>query len=170
MDLWVYRQAHKLDEAYLATELKKLRLFDFERNIRDVLAVWFDDGEETQKTAFISDMIFHSGAWGNEETRAASLGTKNAAITGSIQKGRLRRVMQIVFPGAEVLQKRYPVLQKCPVLLPLFWVVRWATVLLFRRNKLRKEYETLRMTNTDAVQTYQQALHYVGLDFHFKED
>ena len=45
----------------------------------------------------------------------------------------------------------------------------WASVLLFRRDKLRKEYKELQMTNAAAVRTYQQALHYVGLDFHFKE-
>jgi len=170
VDLWVYRQTHQLNESYLSEELNQLRLLTFERNIRDVLAVWFEDERETEKTAFITDVIFQSGSWGSKETRAASLGTKNAAISGSIQKGRMLRTAQVVFPNAAVLRRRYPVLEKHPSLLPIFWSMRWVTVLLFRREKLQKEYEELRMTNPAAVKTYQQALHYVGLDFHFEED
>lgn len=170
VDLWVYRQTHKLDESYIAAELEKLQLFEFEENIREVLAVWFENAEETEKAVFITDFILRSGAWGSREAHAASLGTKNAAISGSIQRGRMLRAAQVVFPNAAVLHKRYPILEKHPALLPLLWPVRWVTVLLFRREKLLKEYQGLQMMNTDAVQTYQQALHYVGLDFHFKED
>jgi len=170
VDLWVYRQAHPLDEAYIAAQLKALQLFTFEQNIRAVLAVWFEHAEETEKTAFITDVIFQSGAWGSREAHAASLGTKNAAISGSIQKGRMMRAVQVIFPGAAAMRHRYPILEKHPGLLPLLWPVRWGSVLLLRREKLRQQYEELQMTNAAAVQTYQQALQYVGLDFHFKED
>lgn len=170
VDLWVYRQTYVLDEAYITAELEKLQLSVFEQNIRDVLAVWFADIAETEKTVFITDVIFQSGSWGSKEAHAASLGTKNAAISGSIRRGRIMRTAQVIFPRAKALHHRYPVLKKHPILLPVFWSVRWVSVLLFRREKLRKQYEELQMTNTDAVQTYQQALQYVGLDFHFKED
>jgi len=170
VDLWVYRQAHKLDASYIAAELKALQLFDFEQNIRAVLAVWFEDAEETEKTAFITDVIFQSGSWGSRETHAASLGTKNAAITGSVRKGRMLKVAQAFFPNSVALQNHYPLLKKYPALLPVFWPVRWVTAVLFRRDNLRRQYQELQMTNAAAVQTYQQALNYVGLDFHFKED
>ena len=170
VDFWIYRKAYKLDESYLSAELEKLQLREFEQNIRDVLAVWFENAEETGKTAFITDFIFESGSWGSKEAHAASLGTKNAAITGSFQKGRIMQTAQVIFPRAKALHHRYPVLKKHPILLPVFWPVRWVEVLLFRRDKLQKEYEGLQMTSVNAVRSYQQALHYVGLDFHFKED
>lgn len=170
VDLWVYRKAYTLDEIYIAAELEKLQLLEFERNIRDVLAVWFENAATTEKSEFITAFIFRSGNWGDRESHALSLGTKNAAIAGSIERGKLLKLVQSVFPKASALQNRYPILKKHPALLPVFWPVRWVTALLFRRDSLRRQYEELQMTSADAVQTYQQALNYVGLDFHFKED
>ena len=45
-DLWVYRKAYpEMNEEYVAAELKKLRLFEFEQNIRRVTAVWFEEAD-----------------------------------------------------------------------------------------------------------------------------
>ena len=67
------------------------------------------------------------------------------------------------------MRHRYPVLEKHPELLPILWPVRLVTAVLFRRDHLRQQKESLNHITADQILTYQQALNYVGLDFHFKE-
>lgn len=170
-DLWVWRKAYpQMEEAYIADELDKLHLLEFEQNMTRVLAVWFEGAEPDEKTRFITDIIFRSGAWGEKEAHTASAGAKSAAEAGSVGKGKALRVCRMLFPSAAVMQNRYPVLKQHSALTPVFWPVRWVTAALFRRDNIRKQRDDLTLTTPDKIETYQQALNYVGLDFHFKED
>jgi len=170
-DLWVYRQAClQMDEQYIATELDKLHLLEFERNIHKLTEVWFEDREPDEKTDFIADVILRSGSWGSAEAHTVSAGAKNASAAGSVVGGRARRVLQAAFPSAEALQNRYLVLRKYPALLPAIWPVRMITATLFRRDNIRKQRETIACATAEKIESYQQALNYVGLDFHFRED
>lgn len=170
-DLWVWRRAYpQMDETYVADQLEKLHLLEFEQNVRRVLAVWFGEVELDDKTEFITDVIFESGAWGNAAAHVASAGVKNTMEAGSVRSGKVLHIRRLVFPTAEIMQKRYPVLKSYPKLAPLFWPIRLATAVLFRRDNVRKQRDNLVLTTADQIDTYHQALNYVGLDFHFKED
>jgi len=169
-DLWVYRRANpQLDEGYVTKELEKLQLLAFYQNILSLLAVWFADAPSDEKTEFMTNFLFDSGSWGSAENHAVSSGVKHAADAGSVGGGTVKQYLEVIFPKAIVLQKRYPVLKKYPALLPVFWPVRWVTALLFRRHNIRAVQSKLDVATPDKIETYQQALNYVGLDFHFKE-
>ena len=103
------------------------------------------------------------------ENHAISAGVRSTADAGSVAKGRVKRVVSAVFPNAEAMQHRYPVLRKYPGLLPLFWPVRLVTASLFRRENIRKNYGNLTEATTEKIQTYQEVLRFVGLDFRFEE-
>ena len=47
--------------------------------------------------------------------------------------------------------------------------MRWVTAVLFRRENIRRQGRDLAMVTPEKIQTYQQALSYVGLEFRFKE-
>ena len=64
---------------------------------------------------------------------------------------------------------KYPWLKKVPVLLPVMWVWRVVTTLLFRGDKVRQNKEDLNRMKAEDVRNYRDALHFVGLDFNFKE-
>lgn len=170
-DLWVWRKKHpQMDETYIVAELDKLHLLEFERNMMRVLAVWFEGAEADEKAWFITDIIFKSGAWGSKEAHAASVGAKSVAEAGSVRKGKALRMLRMIFPNAAGMQNRYPVLKKHPALVPVFWPVRWVTATLFRQDNIRKNQAELLTVTSNQIKTYQQALNYIGLDFHFKED
>lgn len=170
-DLWIWKKAHpQMDEAFIADELSKLRLLEFEQNMARTLAVWFEGIEPDEKTKFITDFIFRSGAWGEKDAHVVSAGVKSAAEAGSAQKGKALRVCRLLFPSAAEMQNRYPTLKKHPALAPVFWPARWVTAVLFRRDNIRKKQNELAVVTPDKIESYQQALNYVGLDFSFKED
>lgn len=170
-DLWVYRRAYPgMDESYILKGLREIHLADFHQNLWRMIKVWFEGYPEDDVTAFMTDVIFRSGSWGNSEKSKLSVALRNKNATGSVTGGKIKRIWNGFFPPYGVMWQKYPILKKHPALLPVFWPVRWATAVLFRRDNLRRQYEELQLANLDAIQIYQQALNYVGLDFHFEED
>ena len=61
-----------------------------------------------------------------------------------------------------------PWLKKCPVLLPFAWVGRLVTVLLFKRDHIRRERENISAINKSEIEAYKRELKLVGLDFNFE--
>ena len=168
-DLWVFLRGMQPDEAYVRKELDRLRLLEFYDNIRRLLDSWFQDGSADEKTEFISDFMFSGGSWGSRENHVLSDGAKKASAAGGTAGGRRRRLLASFFPNLLVMQQKYPVLKTCPFLLPLFWPIRWITAVLFRRDNLKRQHREFKMISDRNIETYQQMLDYVGLDFHFKE-
>ena len=170
VDLWVHRRCFpRLDEAYLRRELEKLQLLDFYDNILRTLDVWFEEGKADDITELITDFIFASGVWGHEENHLLSEAVRNQKLAGSAWGGKFRFLITKVFPPLQNMSMDFPVLKKLPVLLPFIWPIRWMDLMFFRRQRMLEKSELIRGATADKVQTYQQQLNYVGLDFRFSE-
>lgn len=170
LDLWVYeRSVPAMDEAYLERELNKLQLWEFRRNMERLIKAWFCGEAMDEVTAFISEFVFGSGSWGREDSRATAFVVRDAKDAGSVGKGKAMRIVKLLFPPMLNMKQRYPVLKKMPLLLPVFWGVRLVEALLFRRERIHRQRNKMQRCSADQIETYQQALDFVGLDFHFKE-
>ena len=170
LDIWVYRNNKPaLNETYIIQELEKLMLDQFYENTLYTLATWFEGKEPTPVTEMITSVIFHSGAYGMQEARILSSALKDIKKTGSVKRTRNRRFLEAVFLPHEEMLKKYQVLKKAPVLLPLFWVVRIVDVLLFKREKISATKKEYIMTSKRNVDAYSEALRFVGLAYNFKE-
>jgi len=170
VDLYVYSRAKtEMNAEYLKTELGKLQLFEFYENIMNTLSVWFDGAKGDQKTEMITDTIFGSGIYGNRENHIAFEGIKDLKATNSAEGARRKRWLRIVFLPYKNMCQKYPFLEKFPFLLPIMWVVRWISTLLFKQDKIKKQQDDMKNLTADKIVTYQQALNFVGLDFNFKE-
>lgn len=171
VDLWVQRRAFpELDQDYLRRELRKLRLLEFYDNVFKTLTVWFEDGEPDEVTECITDFIFSAGSWGKEENHMLSDALREQKMAGSALGGKLVSGIKLVFPPYSGMAMHFPVLKKAPILLPVMWPVRWIELLFVRRKSALEKGALLRTATADRVQSYQEQLNYVGLDFHFRED
>ena len=117
----------------------------------------------------ITSVILNSGVYGTNEVQILSAALKDAKKTGSAKGVRTRKFLRTVFLPYRNMREKYRVLEKVPVLLPVFWVVRIVTVLLFKRKKLAKANQDYNTASAQKIDAYGQALHLVGLDFNFKE-
>ncbi len=169
-DLRVFRQAFpELDMDYVRRELKKLRLLEFYENVMKAVGAWFGEGQWDEVSRAIIDHVCASGAYGNKDEHDMFAVIREAGEDKTLSQARFARLSRIVFQPLAEMKKKYPVLEKLPVLLPLFWVIRIFTVALFRRNRLKKATQEFRATNTQAVSEYQKKLEFVGLKFEFEE-
>lgn len=170
VDLWLYRKNKPaLEEEYIKKALISLQLYDFYVNVMNAISVWFDGRKTDAKTDFITDVIFNSGVYGTHEVHLLSNAVKQTKSTGSAKKTRHIKILEKLFLPYDSMCKKYPILKKVPVLLPVMWVVRGVDVALFQRKRIKAVETEFKLLSEDGIANYEQSLHYVGLDFHFKE-
>lgn len=171
IDLWVFRRHHsELDEAVIRAELDKVYLGEFYANVWETLLVWFEGKEATEKTDFITNVIFENGVYGTRERAHLSYVAKAGHGEKAHKNSYTAKWLRLVFPPKRTLQTKYPVLRRCAVLLPVIWVVRWVDTVLFHRKRIAQRNTDIQRTNVDSIEQFEQALHYVGLEYHFEEE
>ena len=169
IDLWVCRcHTPQLNEAYIQEELKKLQLDTFYANMMDTLRVWFDGAPATPVTDFITEFIFKNGVYGTRHSQLLSSALREKKVSKTAKGLRLRRVWKIIFLPFPAMCERYPVLSRWPILLPFVWL--WHLLRrLFSVEKMKRYGREMALINNKNVSEYENALHYVGLDFNFEE-
>lgn len=169
LDLWVWLRHHPdLDWTNVYTKLDSLQLRQFCENMQRLLKYWFENGSNDEIVDLMTQFLFDSGSWGQETTRLLSASLKRSKAAGSIHSGRIKAWITAFFPPAKEIAPRYPVLQRCPWLLPLVWPYRWIYALFFGRDVIRKRKKEMEVTTEDQVSQHQQAMRVVGLDFNFE--
>lgn len=168
MDLWVWRRAHPdMDDRRIRDALEALHLLTFYDHICAMIDNWFGDGAGSEMTEHLTEFILSCGSWGTFANMVQSIALRDARNSGTVRSNRLRNLIRVLFPPVGVVAQRFPVLKKLPWLLPVFWPVRWVTALLFRRENIRREKQFQQTVSPEHVRAREEALKYVGLDFHF---
>lgn len=170
-DFFVFLQNFsQIDRNYTAVQLDKLHLSFFEENVMKTLDFWFGNGKEDDRVDLITSVVFNSGAYGTYENHLIAQATKESKILGSAKKARRKEYMNLVFMPYSSMCKRYPVLIKAKILLPVFWFFRGIEALFNRRKMISAHYNDVRYKTDDRVSEYKQMLDFVGLSFNFSDD
>lgn len=169
-DFWVWRRVYPdMNEAYLQEQLQKLKLLDFYKNILDLLDVWFEGATPTEAVEILTHTAFQGGIYNVEESEIASYLLKRSVEGNSLSEGRGKWFLRKVFPAAIALHRRYPVLKKYPVLLPVIWVWRWFELAFIRRDRVREVTQNARKADDSRITYYKEQLQAVGLSFNRAE-
>ncbi len=145
-------------------------LSEFYDNVWATLQVWFEGAIATEKTDFITNVIFENGVYGTRERAHLSYVAKAGHGEHAHKNNYVSKLFRLIFPSKTALQTKYPILRRQPWLLPGVWVVRWVDALLFRRKYIAQRNKDMQRTNAESVEQFEQALQYVGLAYHFEEE
>lgn len=170
VDLWVYLRAHPdLNGDYVREELKKAKLLEFYENIRQTIAVWFENATVSEKTEFITNYIFDSGSWGTAESNAMARAVRFSKAASESTSGKWNYLRQTLFPSINQLQFKYQYkfLDRAPILLPVVWIIRLFDKLINDPLAFRRQKKSLQVMTQEKIDDMQQALNYVGLDYNF---
>lgn len=166
-DFWVFRQAYpNMDEAYIRSELEKLRLLAFYQNVLKLLQVWFSGEPADPVTEQMTETVFRGGILDAEETMAALkilADRKRAAAPGQDKKSSIWRR---AFPPFSQMVCRYPFLEKYPVLLPVSWLMRFWD-LVGRPEKIQRNLRfvtNVSQLSEDCLSQLESQLQAVGLE------
>lgn len=144
LDLWVL---NRMDITDGQREARRQRLQDagllaFADGAGELASCMFDGREITNgELLTMREFILSGGAYGSTEQRVAYQRQKSG--------GRAGYLLSRVFIPYERLKLTYPVLEKHPVLTPLYEVVRWFR-LVFRPGQSRTKNEIKASGNTDG--------------------
>lgn len=167
VDLWVWRRAHPdMDEAYIRRALSAMGLDAFYAHTLRLLDYWFSEGPGDETLDIITEFIFTSGSWGNEDVLVLSQAVRNAKRVGLGFGGRLLYLWHTAFPGITTLRSRYRVLYKAPWLLPVVWLVRLVQKVFFDRRSMQKQGHHMDLLTQENIRLRQEMLELVGLDYH----
>ena len=155
---------NNMDKEYIEKALKKLEIFEFYNNVIKTLKVCFEDKEADEVTEKILNWIFESGPYGLKKKYELATATKEAVNNGN-QSAENQTFKNVFFPSVSIAKKRYPVLDKAPILLPAIWVVRAVSALIFRRENIKENTTRLKNVTDEAVAEYNNELEKVGLKF-----
>lgn len=148
VELFLRKYGETLDTDYIDTRLENSGFLAFERQVKALCRLWFDKGEADEALIAFSKKMLFSGVFGTAEI-AAENAAKHAvqAMPGkSVKSKKLFYLLTLLFPSLSVMRDIYPVLQKAPFLLPVFWVVR-GVQRLFGTHKNAKKI----LSQTDKV-------------------
>ncbi len=168
LDIHVFRQAHpELDRARVEQIMAELRLGQFHQNVLRMLDMWFCGGQADETTELMTEYIFASGNWGNMERKMYAEELQKAQRQGGVKNSRLKGLLAAVFPSLGMLQLRYRVLYRWPVLYPVFIVVRWVDALINRRDKIGQKAKAIQEMSDDRVLDHERSMAQMGLSFDY---
>lgn len=132
MDIYVYlkHKEKELDWEYIYSELDKVGKSQICRDIIQLSKIWFGDAETSPKYEKMASFIFGSGLYGNK---------MHSILNNYNRMSKKKYFLFRLFPPMIVMNKKYPVLKKAPVLLPVFWIVRMVSIPLFKGKNIKKE-------------------------------
>lgn len=167
LDLWMYRNAYpEINEGILRAKLKELHLERFYDNTVHLMEVWFEGTAESAISEVMTERILGGGSFGKMRDRylfSEMMKTKN---NPGAKNGALLFLLRRVFPSLDTMRKRYNFVDKCPFLLPIAWIARGGKIFLFRRGHMKSIVDISGEMNAEMVEAHQDALRFVGLDFH----
>lgn len=166
-DLYLYLSKINLDFTYIDKQLKELNLYKFYCNIKSVLNVWFENANSTEMTDYITDVILNSGVYGRYDNKVISNELKRKQRFNSYKKGRIYYFIRLIFPTYESMLQKYPILKRCPLLLPFMWISRIFRIIFKDRERINERKNDISIISDEKVDNYNIHLKYVGLKYDF---
>ncbi len=114
-DFYLIFKKKNYDEASLLKRMEKENLLDFYKNLSGLIGVWFFGEKITKELSDFEVYTVTGGTYGNLE---------NAYLRKRKKTGGIALFFERLFPPYSIMSQRYPVLKKCPILLPFFYPVR----------------------------------------------
>ena len=116
LDIYVYlkRFGDQLDRAYIARELKKLGLTEFERASRELAMALYGDGTLTDEGRAMLQRHIGAGSFGSEENRV----DQAVEQMGGGVSAKLRYMLRRIFVPREIIRDVYPFFWRHKLLIP----------------------------------------------------
>lgn len=120
-----------MDGDYLGKELETLGLSELAQQVQTLSRCWFETGLEIPETLrSLAQAVCTAGTYGSLETRTRH---RMERLSKKYRNPVIRFFAYCLprfFRPLSEMKRHYPVLEKAPILLPVFWVVRIVSMML----------------------------------------
>ncbi len=142
LDFYVIKYNMGYDQTFVKESLNKAGLLEFYLEIERLVECWFNGENLDEHLMVLQNYILLGGSYGTLQSRA---------LLEEVE-GKKKSLFVKIFPPFKDLKGSYKALEKCPLLYPIFVVVRWFSALFGKRkDKLKKEAEIKNKIDTDSA-------------------
>ncbi|MBR2723870.1 MAG: nucleotidyltransferase family protein [Ruminococcus sp.] len=146
-DIYLFRKkCGNIDTTFINNTLNDCGLLDFHNTVLKLNTCFFEGNEYSEELSMIADFIFKSGEYGDQNLKRLSWisSSKSAKLTFG---DKVSYLLTNWFPGVKVMKRRYPILEKAPVLLPVCWIRRVFYVVFFKRSAIKEQRDEIKRLN-----------------------
>ncbi len=150
-DLYVFERTHpNIDMAFVRSILEKYGILDFYNNMSILVQCFLEGKPLYGKYENLAEHILLSGEHGINELKRLSRHSKDHSSSFT-SFDKINYFLGNWFPGVKVMSKKHPILNKVPILLPVFWVERVFYTLFCKPEALKKQYQEIKRINSDDL-------------------
>ena len=142
VDTWLLLK-QDYDREFVKAELDKMGLSQFYERMNKLSCVAMGEADMDENSGILLQHAFHYGIYGTEISYKAG---RIASMGGSIRKGKIKSAWAAVFLPYSRMKAQFPVLEKCPLLLPICWGKR---VRILLRKGIKKNRDKLNYHNVN---------------------
>lgn len=162
-DIYVFEKTHpQLDLKFIEEKLESFGLSKFLSTMRKLCVALFEGKKLTKDEEDIASFIFSSGEYGSGNLKHISWLSKDKHITWTFSK-KCGYFLKLWFPPVSTMKRRYPILEKAPVLLPVCWIRRIFYAIFFKRNSVKEQYHEIKQLNSDELKEAKRVRNLAGL-------
>lgn len=145
------------DKAVLRESLEKIGLTVFAERLDSLCRFWFEGEAQDEAIEKMAEFVILSGVFGNETNQYFS-----GISRGEYENKKSSYFLARLFPSAKALRPKYPVLEKAPFLLPLFWIVRIISSV-FNAGRIKDEAKSVSAADTEKYSQHKIFMENMGL-------
>ena len=165
LDIYILRKDSKVDGPYLEKCLNEVSLKKFYDVLCKALDEWFGDKPFSEDSEKIFDRVL---AVSSENTENQQYTFKMFREQDGDKKisfwQKTKYCMKRVFLPLESMKKFFPVLEKAPVLLPVFWIWRPIYRLFTDRKHVKRFYDVSFKEPNEKIGEYRKEMEHLGLE------
>ena len=143
MDIWLLHHTVPFDAARRDEFLRDGGLLAFARQSENLAEQWFSNTAGGAESPDFAEFVINGGLYGSAE--------HNVLVRKQQASNRAAFYFRRFFPPYSRMKFGYPVLQKCPLLLPFCWVARWLKLLNPSTRKKALQEVKIESTTDDAT-------------------
>lgn len=174
VDHYIYLNCKTLNREYVNEELKKLDLSLYESNLTKLANFWFSNKEVDKKNKDwhykeeyelmikMSKFIFSSTTYGSIQHQVLTgfIGEKELK---NLKSSKIKRIFKLAFPPYKTMVQIYPVLKKCPILLPFTYVAKIFSIIFKRRKNAMAKLNTATNVTKEQIEEHKKTREEIGI-------
>ena len=156
MDLFLMEQKYgeTIDFDYINQQFEKIGIDKFAKKIRQLYKCAFDGAEYDDDLITMENFIVF-GAPVNNASEVSKVARTN--------KSKSKRFMESAFPNLKHMKLKYPILEKAPFLLPIFWVVRFFEFIFLKKGSLEQKQSAISNVDRESADIMKDIFEKSGL-------
>lgn len=131
MDLYLMEKTYSgLDFDYINKQFEIIGIEKFAKKIRQLYKCAFDGAEYNDDLITMENYIVFGAPVNN---------ASEVSMVARTNKSKSKRFIESAFPNLKHMKLKYPILEKAPFLLPIFWVVRFFEFVFLKKGSIEQK-------------------------------